>query len=179
MSYRDTPRSDLTFAVRVTGRVPPWQDLPAPTQHLLSAYFDAGEHGRMVWRASGHDHDFALWLAAISAEFTVRCGHVPADLTDKRWRHHYDATRSPAEAAQLDLHQRPIVRIDDDELVCPVCGAAGQICEEDRATRRHELSIHGARIVASDDDHLFEHDRYFCGSCDTTVQLPQLIDHYR
>jgi hypothetical protein len=178
-----TPRA-LTCAIRVSGPVPAWESLPTPVQRLFIAYFDADGHGRAVWHAANHEHDYAMWLAATSSEFTAQCGHLPADLTDQRWCRYYDAAWSPAEAARLDLHQRPRARVDDDdELVCPVCGAAGRICEEDRATRRHDLSVHrigtGARVVVTEDDHLFEHVRYVCLRCDTTVQLPLPINHYR
>lgn len=155
------------------GTTSSWAGLPEATQRLLTAYFDGDDHGRAVRQAAGANQDYAVWFTAASAEFTVRCGQFPTTLGERRWRERYDEGRSPKAAAQLDLHRRPMVLVnEDEELVCPICDTVGHVREEDRATRVHDLSVHGDEIVPSEDDHLFEHVRYFCGSCDTTVQLP-------
>jgi uncharacterized Zn finger protein (UPF0148 family) len=62
--------------------------------------------------------------------------------------------------------------IRDGVLICPICDTADSIKEEDRTIRHHPLTVDGEAIFVSRLDNNYEHSRYFCDSCDITVQLP-------
>lgn len=116
--------------------------------------------------------EFDNWLTAAFSAFRDQCGYPPAETVIRRWKRSYADGRTPAVAAKIDLYRRPMALIRDGILICPICDTANSIKEEDRTIRQHELIADGKAIFVSRQDNNSEHSRYFCDSCDTTVQLP-------
>ncbi|UKD50928.1 hypothetical protein L3Q65_01130 (plasmid) [Amycolatopsis sp. FU40] len=66
---------------------------------------------------------------------------------------------------------------EDNELVCPHCGAEAQIFAEEECNRHSSVSMTGGgeRAVITAGETAFDHVRFFCENCQRDVELPRSI----
>lgn len=170
------------IAAGVTG-MRTWDSLTFSERRIIEFMLDHdAEFGRDVRQAAGDDHDFALWLLAAGNAFADIVQAFPRDLADPAWRQWYKAPLSPRIAAKVALNLRlqlkPTAHIIDEQLVCPVCNAVGEIIEQDTAIRANQLDVDNGAIFAGTGDSHFEHTRNLCQRCGSTVRLPKPIEDW-
>jgi hypothetical protein len=118
-------------------------------------------------------HDFAVWLNQVYDDFAAATdGAEFYDMSNVRWHQWYSQHMLPVTAVRIELHRRPLARIVDDQLVCPVCETPDRILERDQAVRDNELHVEDGVIGVSLEDSNFETVRWFCGRCYSEVRLP-------
>jgi len=140
--------------------------------------------GQELAAAAGKNLDFAVYLVDCVREFRAICGAEPHDLDAPAWWQWFQLRKTPEVAALLALHAAPMVRIiefdeggEDDpgeQLVCPVCAVADTIEQHEVAARRTEIRLEAGQIrVARGEPGHFDHLRYACSACGSTVRLPR------
>ncbi|MCP2097330.1 MULTISPECIES: hypothetical protein [Actinosynnema] len=142
-------------------------------RHFLEHDDDLGRQARLI---AGEDHDLALWLVDTGRYFASLTGMFPDDLGHPGWREWRAAGLSPQVAAHVALHLKPMARIVDEHLVCPVCGSADRIVERDVAVRHNPLHVTEGSIYGGLDSCDHEHDRFLCQACGIDVRLPGRVE---
>lgn len=156
-----------------------WASLSYSEAHGMRFFLDHHhELGREARHIAGADHDLALWLVDAGNAFADQVKTFPNDLKHPCWREWRAAGLSPQVAATVALHRKPMVRIVDERLLCPVCGAADQIAERDAAVRHNPLRVSDGRIYGAFEDCEFQHDRFVCQLCLSEVRLPSRVEDW-
>ncbi|SDP81648.1 hypothetical protein [Lentzea jiangxiensis] len=86
-----------------------------------------------------------------------------------------DAQPRPASPEDVEL---PIVEIDGDSLICPVCRAKDTVQEKDQAIRWNDLWVSDGVIFGGLGNTDFAHSRFTSRSCDADLALPSEVADY-
>lgn len=100
------------------------------------------------------------------------------DVVDDAFDDAYARRLPPEAAVRLALHHRPLAKVKDGELKCPVCKVVGGIVEFDSAIRMNRLHVVGDVIHAATGDATFETDKHACEHCGVEVRLPSEITEW-
>jgi hypothetical protein len=155
-----------------------WNDLSFGDRHTAEVLLEHADIGREVAENTRSDRDFTLWLLDASLAFADLVQEFPQDLADGIWRDWYFENVSPCVAARIALHHKPMVRIDGDRLVCPVCRTADEISARDVAIRYNPLHVDDGYVFGTAETPDFVHDKYICGHCDSSVRLPRGVEDF-
>lgn len=156
-----------------------WDSLTYSEAHAMRHFLDHDHDlGREARRIAGDDHDLALWLVDAGGAFADLTKTFPDDLNHSCWREWRAAGLSPQVAAQVALHLKPMARIVDERLICPVCGAADRIAERDVAVRHNPLHVSEGRVYGATETCEHEHDRFVCQHCGVDVRLPSRVEDW-
>ncbi|RLK54437.1 hypothetical protein [Actinokineospora cianjurensis] len=156
-----------------------WDSLTYGEAHAMRYFLDHDHDlGHEARRIAGDDHDLALWLVDAGNAFADGTKTFPDDLNHSCWREWRAAGLSPQVAAQVALHLKPIARIVDERLICPVCGTADRIAERDVAVRHNQLYVSEGCIYAATESCDYEHDRFVCQHCGIDVRLPSRVEDW-
>jgi hypothetical protein len=169
-------------AMRLSASAKRWATLAEDERdywrNRMAEMLEHSVNGTNVHMAGEPDGDYLLWAIDTAVRFNVQYGVLPETMAAPEWREWFVRGLSPEIGARAAWRLRPVVVLTKHgRLRCPVCGLKDAIVEVDIATRCNDIYVdeHGGelRLRVNVADTEFEHDRYACAGCDTTVQLPK------